>query len=299
MEKNTQLILPLFEESTNNPTTEEKQKVVNVSSVPQRSPFRYAGGKTWLIPTIRQWLNTPTEKHLIEPFCGGASVSLTAVAERLVATATMVELDEDVAAVWSSILQDGERLATRILNFNLTKETVQEVLSNEPLTIDDRAFQTIIRNRTNHGGILARGAGPLKNGENGKGISSRWYPNTLAKRIRNIVQDKDRLTFVYGNAFDYMTPEHYTPNTYFFIDPPYTVAGKRLYTHCDVDHEEIFRRVAEMTCHYLMTYDVSDYVIELAERNNLQWRRIPMQTTHLVKKDELLICDNFYWYDRR
>jgi hypothetical protein len=33
------------------------QNVVNVASVPQRSPFRYAGGKTWLIPKIQQWLH--------------------------------------------------------------------------------------------------------------------------------------------------------------------------------------------------------------------------------------------------
>ena len=30
--------------------------VVNVASVPQRSPLRYPGGKTWLIPHIREWL---------------------------------------------------------------------------------------------------------------------------------------------------------------------------------------------------------------------------------------------------
>ena len=31
---------------------------VNVASVPQRSPFRYPGGKTWLIPHIRRWLTS-------------------------------------------------------------------------------------------------------------------------------------------------------------------------------------------------------------------------------------------------
>jgi site-specific DNA-adenine methylase len=56
------------------------QKVVNVSNVPQRSPFRYAGGKTWLIPKIRQWLHYHggAGKELIEPFAGGGIVSLTA-----------------------------------------------------------------------------------------------------------------------------------------------------------------------------------------------------------------------------
>jgi DNA adenine methylase len=29
-------------------------KIVNVASVPQRSPFRYPGGKTWLVPIVRQ-----------------------------------------------------------------------------------------------------------------------------------------------------------------------------------------------------------------------------------------------------
>ena len=29
---------------------------VNVASVPQRSPFRYPGGKTWLVPYVRSWL---------------------------------------------------------------------------------------------------------------------------------------------------------------------------------------------------------------------------------------------------
>lgn len=48
--------------------------IVNVASVPQRSPFRYPGGKTWLIPRIRQWLRSrPERPHvLIEPFAAGA-----------------------------------------------------------------------------------------------------------------------------------------------------------------------------------------------------------------------------------
>ncbi|HAY18799.1 MAG TPA: DNA methyltransferase, partial [Rikenellaceae bacterium] len=47
----------------------EKGKVVNVSSVPQRSPFRYPGGKTWLVPTSRKWFSHCSGcDTLIEPF---------------------------------------------------------------------------------------------------------------------------------------------------------------------------------------------------------------------------------------
>ena len=36
---------------------EEKEKPINVATIPMRSPFRYAGGKTWFVPYIRKWLS--------------------------------------------------------------------------------------------------------------------------------------------------------------------------------------------------------------------------------------------------
>ena len=81
--------------------------VVNVATVPQRSPLRYPGGKTWLIPHIREWLQHTRSEILIEPFAGGAIVSLTAVMEDLVDGCVMVEIDRDVAAFWRSVLESG------------------------------------------------------------------------------------------------------------------------------------------------------------------------------------------------
>src|SRR5438270_820835 len=64
-------------------------QAVNVASVPQRSPFRYPGGKTWLVPRIRQWLKQPV-REFIEPFAGGGIVSLTVAAEKLADHLTLV-----------------------------------------------------------------------------------------------------------------------------------------------------------------------------------------------------------------
>src|SRR5438876_4319363 len=57
----------------------EMHKPVNVASVPQRSPFRYPGGKTWLVPYIRSWLASKKSAVciLVEPFAGGGIVGLT------------------------------------------------------------------------------------------------------------------------------------------------------------------------------------------------------------------------------
>ena len=83
-------------------------KVINVASVPQRSPFRYPGGKTWLVPQVRKWLFSMSAKptELIEPFAGGGIIGLTAAAEELVDSVTMVELDSEIAAVWQTILSN-------------------------------------------------------------------------------------------------------------------------------------------------------------------------------------------------
>lgn len=78
----------------------EKPIPVNVASVPQRSPFRYPGGKTWFVPTFRHWMAqiSPEPKTLIEPFTGGGIISLTALFENLVERVVMVELDDGIGA---------------------------------------------------------------------------------------------------------------------------------------------------------------------------------------------------------
>ncbi len=100
----------------------ENPGITNVATVPQRSPFRYPGGKTWLVPEIRAWFRTLSRKPEIlgEPFAGGGIVSLTTVFENLAHRVVMVEKDEHVAAVWQIILEDGEWLAGKILEFEIT-----------------------------------------------------------------------------------------------------------------------------------------------------------------------------------
>src|ERR1043166_5346535 len=128
----------------------QREHAVNVASVPQRSPFRYPGGKTWLVPYIRDWLRSksPGPARLIEPFAGGAIVSLTAAFEGLARHVIFAELDESVAAVWRVVLNGhAEWLAKQILHFDLTLENVAAVLKEEPADLPARAFQTVIRNR--------------------------------------------------------------------------------------------------------------------------------------------------------
>lgn len=274
------------------------QHVINVASVPQRSPFRYPGGKTWLVPTARKWFaQAQLGSHLIEPFAGGGIISLTAAAELYFEHVTMVELDDDMAAAWQTILSDNSKwLINQIANFKVTAENINDVIAHSTDGIKEKAFSTIVRNRTNHGGILAKGSGLIKTGENGKGLCSRWYASTLIKRIAEVNKMRERITFIHGDAFEYMENYIEDKDAFFFIDPPYTIAGRRLYNHYEVDHHRIFENASRMKGHFLLTYDDSPEVRGWAEEFGLPYMTIPMQTTHLVTKEELLISDNFGWY---
>jgi DNA adenine methylase len=276
--------------------------IVNVAMVPQRSPFRYPGGKTWLVPRIRTWLaSRPTPPaEFIEPFAGGAIISLTVAFERLAQHVTMSELDHHVAAVWHTIINgDAIWLAERIAQFNVAPETVAATLDEPAVTLPDLAFQTILKNRVNRGGILAHGAGRIKHGENGKGLRSRWYPQTLKQRIIDIIDVRDRIRFIEGDGLAIMHDYRDHVDAVFFIDPPYTAGGKRagsrLYTHADLDHEELFRTAAQLAGDFLMTYDTADELYDLARQYNFDTQLVAMKSTHHAEMTELLIGRDLDW----
>lgn len=275
-----------------------KQHIINVASVPQRSPFRYPGGKTWLVPTAREWFaQAKQNSFLIESFAGGGIISLTAVAEGYFQNAIMVELDSEMAAAWQTILSDEcNWLIDQIANFDVSSDNINNVINHSSDGRKEMAFSTIVRNRTNHGGILAKGSGLIKTGEKGKGLGSRWYPGTLIRRIMAVNKMRERITFIHGDAFKSMEKYMNDTDAFFFIDPPYTIAGRRLYNHFEVDHHRIFEIVSRMRGHFLLTYDDTPEVRTWAEEFNLPYMTIPMQTTHLIKKEELLISDNLDWY---
>lgn len=273
-------------------------KVINIAAVAHRSPFRYPGGKTWLVPHIRRWLNSlqhrPTE--FVEPFAGGAIVGLSTLFEGLADRLVLVELDEEVGAVWQVILNGSAgKLAQRITSFDVNLKSVKSVLAEEPATLLDRAFATIIRNRMQRGGIMAPGASLMKRGENGKGLKSRWYAQTLRKRIEAISQLKEQIHFMCGDGIQFVRYHAYRPDAVFFIDPPYTVAGRRLYRYPEIDHEELFRTVAGVKNDFLMTYDNSPEIKVLAGHFGFDTQEVAMKNTHHEVMRELLVGRCLDW----
>ncbi len=271
---------------------------INIAAVPQRSPFRYPGGKTWLVPYIRTWLQSrvPRPTVLIEPFAGGGIVGLTAGFEHLTEHVVLVEKDEDIAAVWRTMLGgQAEWLAQRIEQFDLTKKNVLAVLNSPATTQREKAFSTILRNRVQRGGIMAPGAGLVKTGENGRGLASRWYPETLARRIRAIDAMKNRFSFIEGDGMEIIEAYADDEHAVFYADPPYTLAARRLYPHWQIDHERLFVLLSKVAGHVLMTYDDAKDVWGLSRKLGFDVQTITMKNTHHAHMTELLVGKDLTW----
>ena len=274
----------------------------NAERKPLLSPFRYPGGKTWLRPIIRKWLKRPVAQ-LIEPFGGGAVISLTALNEGLTKQAIILERDPSVASVWASML-NGEAtwLCRKIQDFKATPTSVRIELQRRVRSPRMLAWVTLLRNRVSHGGLLARGAGLLKKGEAGNGVKSRWYPDTLGARIRAIHALKRRIRFSETDALVWLCKygrRNRRSQTAIFIDPPYSMTGKRLYEYGEIDHQRLFEIASRLRGRVLMTYDDSAEIRKLARKSGFKYRRVPMRSRHHVSKCELLISKDFKWLNAK
>lgn len=267
---------------------------VNVASVPQRSPLRYPGGKTWFIPHLRRWLSSRSGTDcLVEPFCGGGITSLTAVMEGLTKRCILVEIDRDVAAFWHTALRHTGTLCERILAFEPTRENVLALANHAPSSLVDHGFRTLVLNRTRRGGILAQGASLTRIGENGKGVASRWYPETIVKRLREIERHESQIAFYEGDGMQLLDSSAHPQGSALFIDPPYTAggkrAGRRLYANHEVDHPAIFERLADSEADFLMTYDAAPEILALVRRHRFVAVQVMMKNTHHARLPELIV----------
>ncbi|MEP7145315.1 MAG: DNA adenine methylase, partial [Ferruginibacter sp.] len=115
-------------------------------------------------------------------------------------------------------------------------------------------------------------------------------------RILAINYVKEKINFIAGDAFEVLEQNLNDDKAYFFIDPPYTIAGKRLYTYFEIDHEKLFKLTARLKGKFMLTYDDTPEIRQLSEKYNLQYKTIPMKTTLHYEKNEIIISDNFAWW---
>jgi len=246
---------------------------------------------------VIQWIKSlPLRPRVfVEPFAGGASVGLAVAELALADQVFLIERDSDVAAVWKVALGPRYRaLQQRIVNFRIGRQRVREVLDGDEQDLISVAFRCLLRNRVQRGGILAARAGLLRRGERNRGLGSRWYPKTLAARLKKIHSLRHCIRVTQEDAMHLLPDLLSRADHAFFIDPPYTVNGQgpgmRLYRYANLDHDKLFALLAESDAPCLATFHASPAIRQLARQSRFRVSTVGMHTTHHRARREMVLC---------
>lgn len=235
--------------------------------------------------------------YIIEPFCGGGSVSLAALFYEYVDKALISEIDKGMFNFWLSVANGYSGwLANKVIDFEPTPESVGSLLSTKATTSVDKAFQILVKNRTHFGGILTNESRMMLHGSNGEGVLSRWYPITLSNRLIDIGRIADRINISLMDGIEFIQKYSRLEGAIFFIDPPYTAGaknpGRRLYNHWRINHERLFEACADVHGQFLMTYADTEQVRWLAKLYRFELTEVPMRTSRGIGVNELVISKN-------
>lgn len=261
-----------------------------------KSPFRYPGGKAYLLPEIATAVQSscPGITYYAEPYAGGAGAAIELLALGAVSKIFLNDADPRIAAAWQSILQESEGFVRMIQDVDLdigTWRTYNEIVKNPHLadSMLQLGFATFFMNRTNRSGIVT-GAGPIGGYEQSGQwrLGARFYRETMEKRVRWLAERQDQIevTNLDGVEFIRSFKAQKARRTFFFIDPPYVGAGSRLYLNRmnEEKHTELAKAIRrkKSVLNWLMTYDdcplirslYSDFSVESSPiRYSLQKKR--------------------------
>jgi DNA adenine methylase len=235
------------------------------------SPLRYPGGKGSLTPFFRQLLSAQTQpaEVFVEPFAGGAGVSLRLLVEGRVERIVLNDLDAGIAAFWRSVFHSTEELATLIENAEVAIDNwhrQRAIRAKAKDSVDDLAlgFATFFLNRTNRSGILgARPIGGLAQAGKWK-LDARFNKPALAARVRALGAFRDRVTIAEQNGAT-LVAGFLSPGAFIYADPPYLTQGADLYLDAMTwaDHAKLAANLARSRGLWMVTYDHDARVGEL------------------------------------
>lgn len=244
------------------------------------SPLRYPGGKRRLVPFVATAIveNDLKPDVLVEPFAGGASVSLELLDLDLVGRVVLGDSDPYLVAFWQTVKDDVDWLCKQVETISLDLSTWEWMKRSRFRSRRSMALACLYLNRTSFNGALHRRAGPI----GGKAQASEYdigcrFPRArlvarlracakLAQRIE-IAPAQDAMTTV-GAARD--AARRAGDSVFIYLDPPFWAKSGFLYrrTFNEIDHERLAESLHWVRDHFLLSYDPAPEIAELYTGHN-------------------------------
>ncbi len=241
------------------------------------SPLRYPGSKRRLAGFIEQTIrqNGLHPALFVEPFAGGASVSLQLLNDGLVERIGLIDRDPLVAAFWQTVFTDTDWLIQQVETVPVTLEQWYQFKAAVPGTRRERALVCLFLNRTSFSGILAPGSGPLggRKQTSANPLDCRFPRAKLVRRIQQAAALRERVAFVWNDSWkrglsrlsEMQQREKLAGETFFYLDPPFFQKADRLYRFYfdDAGHARLRDFLLTLEAPWLLSYDCPTQVAEL------------------------------------
>lgn len=284
------------------------------------SPLRYPGGKARMgaaLTTIWETQMSPMDIEIwSEPFAGGAGAGLHLLADNTISELWLTEKHPALAAFWRTAAHNGAELAASVRtttpSMQLWRHAQEAVAAAEAGdTVDDTelAFAALILNRCSRSGMVNAIVGPM-GGKHQSGrwtLQSRWYGEGIAERIDVVHRLGDRIRVMEGDGIEQIRELDGSvgieDEMMLFVDPPYLVQGNRLYANGMTidDHARLASALAGSACHWLLTYDGDDRVLDLYPTNRVLAYQIPntvnrarIAEEYAVLSPALMVADDMH-----
>ena len=252
------------------PTQDDWMRLRLISHKADVSPLRYPGGKRKLAVLIGQiFARARVKPHLlVEPFAGGASVSIALFEAGFVENIALSDADELIAAFWRTVFSEqAEEFAQMVEAAKVSIPERKRVIASRPRSRIGLAYKCLFLNRTSFSGILHSNAGVV-GGKHQRGqykIGCRFNRERLAVRIRALSALRHRVLFVecqsYAQTVEMVSGMPHVrrspESVFWYFDPPFFQRAERLYRKWFTleDHLTFYKSLDFVPGHFVLSYD--------------------------------------------
>jgi DNA adenine methylase len=212
----------------------------------------------------------------VEPFCGGASVSIAFLENNIVESVVLNDADSLIASVWACIfnVEDAKWLSGQVETIPLTLEEWKKQKALQPSNYREAGLKGLYLNRTSFNGIIHK-AGPIGGWDQKKRtLSVRFNRERLSQRILELSELSDSVEVFNESWRSVCSRMSKSKNPFFYLDPPYYYKAEQLYGQVfkKKEHEEFRDFLFQFEKPWLLSYDDTSEIRELYHAQGLQAR---------------------------
>jgi len=236
------------------------------------------GGKRKLKNIIINSFPKDYEKMIyVEPFVGGGSIFFhknSSIKE------IINDKDKDLITLFKGFKKyKGDKISAKI-NGSYNKDKFELIKNSDAKTPYDKFIKKLILNKVSFFGNN-RNYNPSRNS-----VSTK-YKNDYNERLKDVsILNKDYKDII--KKYD-------SPNTFFYLDPPYDNSTSKHYLHNKFDMNELFNLLKDIKGKFLLSFNESKQVEDLFKDFTIRHVKTkytdPKLGNQTREKDELLISN--------